>query len=127
MLALCGVLLIVLLPVHGAWRLLLLVIWLADCVLSLHRLAVAWPRVAAIRLDSHGTIRIEGPSGDRFTTTLVSGSVVCRQFAWLRFRLPGGGCHSELLLAAHAGAVDWHRFQLIWRLCQKTFGHPGRA
>ena len=126
-LTLCGVLLIVCLPFDGAWRLLLLVIWLADCMRSLRRLAAAWPRVMAIRLDNHGTVGIDGPAGDRVTTTLASGSVVCRRFAWLRFRLPGGGSHAELLLAAHSGAVEWHRFQLIWRLCQKSFGHPGRA
>ena len=126
-LMLTGMVLILSLPFSTSWRIVLLLIWLTDCSLTFSRLAIAWRQVTAIRLDIAGSVHTEAPDGSLVQTTLESGSVVCRRVAWLRFRLADGRPHGELLLASGTEALTWHRFQLIWRLCRATFGHPGRA
>ena len=126
-LLLIGLAVIQFLPLAGSWRIVLLVIWLADCAWSQHRLRRAFARVRWLRLDSAGCFSVTGPDDSVTPTGMVTGSVVCRRCAWLRFRLPDGSRHAELLTATRATTLDWHRFQLIWRLCKQTFGHPGRA
>ncbi len=126
-LMLTGMALILSLPFPTSSRIALLLIWLADCVLTLRRLAIAWRQVTAIRLDTQGALHIEAPDGRLVLTTLASGSTVCRRVAWLRFRLADGRPHGELLFVRGTEALSWQRFQLIWRLCRVTFGHPGRA
>ena len=126
-LMLIGMAVILCLPFSEVWCILLLVIWLGDCIGSQRRLNRAFARVRGLRLDSAGCLSVAGPRNSVSSTGLVTGSVVCRRFAWLRFRLPDGSRHAELLIATRARTLDWHRFQLIWRLCNTTFGHPGRA
>lgn len=126
-LMLTGMALILSLPFPASARIALLLIWLVDCGLAFRRLAIAWRQVAAIRLDTEGTVHTEASDGRCVQTTLATGSTVCRRVAWLRFRLADGRPHGELLLARGTEALTWHRFQLIWRLCRATFGHPGRA
>jgi hypothetical protein len=122
-----GIVLIANLSIDKIWRFLLLVLWLADCGWTHWRCERGYARVRGIELDSGGTVKVAGPGGAVTLSGLRTGSVVYRQFAWLRFALPDGSRHAELLIAARASPVDWHRFQLIWHFCRATFGHPGRA
>lgn len=124
---LIGMAVILCLPIAWHWRTGLLLIWLGDCAWSRYRLERGSARFRGLRLDSTGGVSVAGPDDSITPTRLVTGSIVCRRVAWLRFRLPDGSQHAELLVAARARAVDWHRLQLIWRLCKQTFGHPGRA
>lgn len=126
-LLLAGIILILKLPLDGTWRILLVVIWVGDCGFGHWRLECGHGQVSRIRLDSDGGFWVVGPRGAAAPSGLVSGSFVCRRFAWLRFALPDGGRHGELLLATRVGSLEWHRFQLIWRLCSDIFGHPRRA
>ena len=126
-LALAGSVLILLLPLAAIWRILLLLVWLADCGWSLWRLQRGFTQVSELRLDAAGNISVGGPADRITSTSLVSGSVVSGRFAWLRFRLADGSGHSELLLPSCTRTYAWHRFQLIWRLCRDTFGHRAGA
>lgn len=127
LLLLAGVILILQLPFDRPWRLLLLVIWAGDCGFSLWRLERGYRRILGIRMDADGGFMLVGPGNAVTPGALVSGSLVYRRVAWLRFTLPGAGRHAELLLGARAESLDWHRFQLIWRLNRDIFGHPARA
>lgn len=126
-LTLTGMGVILCLPIGWHWRTGLMLIWLGDCTWSLLRFERGCARIMGLRLDSTGVVTVAGPDDSSMPTRLVSGSVVCRRVAWLRFRLPDGSQHAELLIAARIRTLDWHRLQLIWRLCKQTFGHPGRA
>ena len=114
-------------PIPVFLRILLLVIWLWDCVRSFRRLWRGWQRVECLRLSSAGTVQVVGHGESPVAVRLLTGTTVTRRVAWLRFARPGGPLQTELLLAANAEVLVWQRFQLIWRLCRESFGHPGTA
>jgi len=127
LLAVAGAALLVEMPTGRLSRLLLMVIWLGDCTWSLQRLWQGWRAVSVVRLSSSGVAQAWRKSESPLTVTLLSGSVVTRRLAWLRFARHGRPPQAELFLATGPADPVWQRLQLIWRLCRESIGQPGVA
>ena len=114
-------------PFPWPGRVLLTLLWLTDVVLSLNRLRQGWAHCDRLRISSTGDIRVTGPGGVRQPVTLATGTLVLRRFAWLRYTTPEGSARAEFLICRSPQDVDWHRFQVIWRLARSAFGQRDRA
>lgn len=122
-----GYWLIFTLQIALAWRMLLALVWTADCCWSLWHLKSGAARVGRLRLDMTGNVLILGAGPAREPARLMSGSVVLPGLAWLRLRLRDGSRYAELLIRPRTDARAWHRLQLIWHQCRDSFGSGGRA
>ncbi len=125
-LLLTGLVLVALLPVLPAWRLVLGLIWLLDCLRELHSLRLGRARVDTIVLDSKGHIAAIDGYGERLELALLTGSMVLPSLAWIRVKWRDGTGYGELLTRWHAGPENWHRLQLLWHQSREAFRHrPG--
>ncbi len=113
--------------IDGFLQLALLIPWLGDCAFSLLRLWRGFSATERIRLTNAGAVTVIDSAGRPTGVSLASGSIVGRRLGWLSIRWPDDRWHAELLSAANAESLAWHRFQLIWRLGREAFGHPGPA
>ena len=121
-----GLVLILFARWHPGYAAAATVLWLGDCLSSLGRQWRGTRRVTGLRMRSDGSIALF-VGGQSISATLASGTVVLERVAWLRIRGPDGSRYGELLLARHAEAEAWQRFQLLWQLRNKAFSGPPRA
>ena len=108
-------------------RVLCTFLWLADAGIGLWRIRRGWAVCERIRLSSSGAILVTGPDGSRQSVSLATGTLVLRQFAWLRYTTQAGWTGAEFLICRSPEDPDWHRFQVIWRLARGAFGQRGVA
>lgn len=114
LLALAGVPVILSLPV-GPWPMLLLQgFWLAWSGRELVLLWRAQRRCSGYRLAAGGELQIWGAGGAR-PASLMPGSVVLHEIAWLRIRDEQGRVWGELIRGKHRESEEWRRFQVIFR------------
>ena len=124
---LVGVVLIMFLNVPILWRLAATAVWMLDCLWGFWALIRGARQVAWLWLDSNGRLDIVDAEGFSRPARLLTGSLVLRNVAWLRVRLPDGRRYAELLIASRVDAGAWHRLQLIWQQCRDAFGQMVRA
>lgn len=117
-----GAAIVLTLPFSWPLRALLMLIWLADVLISLRRMQRGWTACRRLRVSSAGDVRVTGPDGTRQAVRLATGTLVLRRFAWLRYTTRGGEVRAEFLICPSAADPDWHRFQVIWRLARGAFG-----
>jgi hypothetical protein len=108
------------------WRLAIGCCWCADGALAVRRLGTAARRLGRIEFGVSAAT-IVGTDGRRTEAKLLTGSVVMRRVAWLRFRDGDGIRYQELLVARWIEPSAWHRLQLVWQFRDRGFGHPGGA
>ncbi|HEY5643502.1 MAG TPA: hypothetical protein VIS31_11570 [Woeseiaceae bacterium] len=113
-LALSGVFLILLLPVHGGWRALLCLGWAWQCLAELRAFRAGFRRCRALRLFADGRVLVETRDGWR-SAALLHGSVLLEGAGWLHVQLERGPRWAELVRAGSNRATDWRRLQVLWR------------
>jgi hypothetical protein len=127
LLAVIGTILLAATPLDPLARIFLLVIWLGDCGWTLRRLHQGWHMLDRVRLSTSGAVQVRYGDRPPVAVALLTGTVVTRRVAWLRFARTGGPPRAELFLASGSERLVWQRFQLIWRLCRDSIGHRGVA
>ncbi len=119
---LAGILLILLMPLSGGWRLALCLLWLASSSLELRAQWAGTRRIDRIRIHSGGRVEGIGQDGDWQSLEVLSGSMVLERCAWLRLRYGDGLHYGEWLWRNGTPAGDWRRLQLVWRQRAALFG-----
>lgn len=119
-----GILLILQMPFAHFWRVLAILVWLAECLREQKNLQSGFSRLRSLSLGSNGAVVATDIAGDRHELILMTGSVVFPCFAWFRLRFSDGACHSELFTGKRSEPLAWHRLQLLWRQAHTAFGHP---
>ncbi len=122
----CGLWLTAGLDISLPWRVSGGLLWTADVGYGMWRLVRGQQRLERIVVSSGGTLAAVSSDGSRDSLVLLTGSVVYRRIAWLRFRYSDGRQHAELLMGNPARDHGWHGLQLIWRMSRDAFGHPVR-
>jgi len=90
-------------------------LWLLLGAWELRSLQRGFGHCRSIRLRSDGRIQILSGENDWSVVTLLSGSIVLTNLAWLRLRLDNGTDVFELLQGNARESHDWRRFQVIWQ------------
>jgi len=119
---LAGIILIACLDLAPVWRALAAIIWVADCLRELRNLIRGAARVRQLRLDSDGGIIAVDLNGDEAAVTLMTGSLILPELAWLRLRFADRWSYAELLTKKRANIEDWHRLQILWQQARNAFG-----
>lgn len=82
---------------------------------ELQRLRHGHSNCLEIRLTASGEALILNQEQEWSSARLETGSVLLRNFAWLRLRGADGRLYSELFRGNSRESQDWRRLQLIWR------------
>ncbi len=82
---------------------------------ELQRLCAGHDNCLEIRLTAGGDALILDPEQRWHPATLQTGSVLLRNYVWLRLRGANGRLYSELIRGDARKSQDWRRLQLIWR------------
>ena len=69
----------------------------------------------AIRLSSDGEIAVLNNDQEWLPVTLQTGSIVLRNYAWLRLEAANGDNFVELMRGNARQSEEWRRLQVIWR------------
>jgi hypothetical protein len=110
-----GLVILAALPVAVPWKCALA---LGFSALSLAELAIfvrAYRECAWLTLHADGSVEIEAADGRRREARLLPGSVVLRQWAWLRMKSPAAPAWAEPLTPGAQDREQWRRFQVICR------------
>jgi hypothetical protein len=110
-----GAVTIACLPLDGAWRAVLLLVWALMCSRDLWVVATGHRHCTGIRIEHTGNMLVYKHGNGCCTAAISAGSVVLQQIAWLRFQAEDGRRHVELIRRKTAQNKDWRRFQVIWR------------
>lgn len=121
---LSGVVLILMMPLGGGWRLALCLLWIASSSLELRSQWRGMRRIDRIRIHPGGRVEGAGRDGEWQSLEVLRGSMVLERCAWLRLRFGDGLYYGEWLWRDGTRAGDWHRLQLVWRQRAALFGRP---
>ena len=110
-----GLVTILVLSLPPVWRALAALVWLLLNGRELFLIAKAHKRCRRIRIGQGGDVELLAPDGNWTQARLVSGSVVLRKIAWLRFETQNGRRSAELMCCKYAQNKEWRRLQVIWR------------
>ncbi len=113
--AVVGLATILALSMPPVWRAFAALVWLIMNGQELVLIAKGYKRCRRIRIGHGGDVELLGPDGSWMPATLVSGSVVLRKYAWLRFKTREGQRCAELVRAKSTQNKEWRRLQVIWR------------
>jgi hypothetical protein len=109
----CGIILALSIP--NLWRAVAGVVWLLTNTRQILVIAKGHKRCQRIRLEHDGAMLVMAPDGNWFPATLLAGSVVLSNIAWLRFRSGDGQRFVELIYEKCPKNKSWRRLQVIWR------------
>lgn len=115
MLIFAGLVLILTLSLNAAVRGIACVLWAVYGRFELLRLRRGYESCHEIRLLAGGDALVLTGTGQWLPGVLLSGSVLLRNFAWLRLRIADGSEVVELLRGDGRQCQDWRRLQVIWR------------
>jgi len=110
-----GLVLILTLDLDAEIRAASCLVWVVAARYELLRIERGFESLTAIRLSSGGEIAVLNNDQEWLPVTLQTGSVVLRNFAWLRLRGASGDNFVELLRGSARQSQDWRRLQVIWR------------
>ena len=71
-------------------------------------------RWSALKLSADGESRLFGCE-ETCAVTVLPGSIVLPELAWLRIRAENGDTWGELVAGNHRQSKEWRRFQVIFR------------
>lgn len=115
MLGFAGCLVLLVLPAAAPIRLLTVLLWIALVARQLRRLQRGQQSCRAIRVLAGGHIELQTAEADWQPATLMEGSVMLQDIAWLRLDGAPGGQFAELLSRNGQDEDDWRRLSVIWR------------
>ena len=90
-------------------------VWFVAGRFELARIERGFESCIAIRMSSEGEITVLNNDQEWLSGTLQTGSVVLRNFAWLRLQTADGENLIELLRGNARQSQNWRRLQVIWR------------
>jgi len=125
--AIGGFALILHLPLGAALRALFAVLWIVHSVRELRLWSDGAARVARIRFNQKGDVRVTDNAGLAVPVELLGGTLVTRRMAWIRIRFADGRRYGELLRGNAVEDPQWHRFQLIWQQSRQIIGRAERS
>ena len=125
--AIAGLSLIMHMPLSALSRVFSSAVWLVWCGVEIRVLTWPWPNVSRIGINAAGEVWVIDTAGQRLSATLLRGSIVIRQFAWLRMCLEDGRKYAELVSGNAVEDYQWHRFQLIWKQSRQIVGRAERS
>lgn len=110
-----GLIILLQLPLSSAARLLACTVWAAHSVHERRRLQVGFKTIKSLRIHAGGVVEVQNARSEWQAATLLSGSLVLRQVAWLRLKTDNGAPTAELLRRETQCDQQWRRLQVIWR------------
>jgi hypothetical protein len=110
-----GAMVIAGLDLGGPERLAAAVVWLTINLRELWTLGRAYGSFGPILIHADGEVELSCRSGGRVCASLLGGSVILWQLAWLRFRVEDGRRHAELLRRNADSGEAWRRLQVLAR------------
>jgi len=110
-----GLVTILALSMPPVWRVLTALAWLIMNGRELVLIAKGYKRCRRIRIGHDGNVELLDRDGCWIPATLVSGTVVLRKYAWLRFETRQGLRFAEPVRAKNAQSEEWRHLQVIWR------------
>lgn len=110
-----GLVILLTLDLEVAVRALGCLAWFALGQSELARVERGFASCSAIRLSSEGEIAVLNDDQEWRSGILETGSLVLRNFAWLRLRTADGDLIVELLRGDIRQSQEWRRLQVIWR------------
>ena len=110
-----GLVVILTLPLDAAVRAAACLFWSVSGYRELRALRRGYRACSAIRLAPGGELTVCSRDGEWLPGTLLAGSVVLRNLAWLRLRTAAGARTLECLRGDARKSEDWRRLQVIWR------------
>ena len=114
--ALTGLAIVAALPVAAPWQWILALGFSALSAAELLMHVRAYRKCVLLTLHADGSVEIEATDGARREARLLPGSVVLRQWAWLRLRSADRAAWAEPLAPGTQDREQWRRFQVICRL-----------
>ncbi len=114
MLAMTGGGLILLLPIGMPGKVAGLLGWLCWSGRELLTYWRVYGRWSALKLFADGETKLIG-CDECCAATVLPGSIVLSEMAWLRIRAENGDVWGELVAGNHRESKDWRRFQVIFR------------
>ncbi len=85
--------------------------WSGTELLAYWRVYGRW---SAVKLSADGEIELMG-CDECCAATVLPGSIVLPELAWLRIRAENGDIWGELVAGNHRESKEWRRFQVIFR------------
>ncbi len=110
-----GLVLILILPLDAAIRALACLFWGFSGQSELRALRRGYRACSAIRVTVGGELMLRNYEREWRPATLLAGSVVLRNLAWLRLSTASGVRYAECLRGDARKSEDWRRLQVIWR------------
>jgi hypothetical protein len=110
-----GIVLILTLNLDTAIRTASCFVWFIAGRYELIRIEHGFDSCNAIRLSSDGEIAVLNNDQEWLQVTLQTGSIVLKNYAWLRFRATNGDNFVELMRGNARQSEEWRRLQVIWR------------
>lgn len=110
-----GFVLILTLDLAAGIRAAICLVWGVAGRHELVRIERGFELLTAVRLSSGGEIVVLNSDQEWQPVTLQTGSVVLRNFAWLRLQAASGDRFVELLRGSARQSHEWRRLQVIWR------------
>ena len=110
-----GLVLILTLDLDAEIRATSCLVWVVAARHELLQIERGFESLTAIRLSSGGAIAVRNDDQEWLPVTLRTGSIVLRNFAWLRLQAANGDNFVELLRGNARQNQDWRRLQVIWR------------
>ena len=115
LLILIGATLILTLALGALIRAVACLAWICMGRVELLRMERGFEACTAVRLSSDGQISVLDDDQQWHACSLQSGSVVLRNYAWLRLRAADGEYFVEPLRGDARQSHQWRRLQVIWR------------
>ena len=110
-----GLVLILTLDLDTAIRAASGLVWFFAGRYELIRIERGFESCNAVRLSSDGEIALLNNDQEWLPVTLQTGSIVLRNYAWLRLRAANGDNFVELMRGDTRQSEEWRRLQVIWR------------
>ena len=110
-----GLVLILTLDLDTAIRAVSCFVWFVAGWYEIVRIERGFESCNAVRLSSDGEIAVLNNDQEWLPVTLQTGSIVLRNYAWLRFQAANGEKFVELMRGNARQSEEWRRLQVIWR------------
>ena len=110
-----GLVLILTLDLDTAIRAVSCFVWFVAGRYEIVRIECGFESCNAVRLSSDGEIAVLNNDQEWLPVTLQTGSIVLRNYAWLRFQAANGEKFVELMRGNARQSEEWRRLQVIWR------------
>lgn len=110
-----GLILILTLDLDTTIRVVGCVVWFVAGRYEIVAIERGFESCNGVRLSADGEFAILNNDQEWLPVTLLTGSIVLRNYAWLRLQAENGEKFVELLRGNARQSEDWRRLQVIWR------------